>query len=194
MFEPSNGFKGFNLNLGCPNPEVIKDGQGCAMIRRINKTNKIVKIFKDRGYNISVKLRLGRNKSEKEKKVYLNLMSGVDADFFIVHARHGQQTYADPADFSIYEDCIKTGKVIIANGDIRNLDQIDYLKRIGVSGVMIGRAAVLNPAIFNKLKGLPSPELKVMLNEYLELSDKFQEAPKYGKNVIKHTVISDVQG
>ena len=41
MFEPSRGFKGFNLNLGCPDPKVIRLGQGCAMVRRISKTRKI---------------------------------------------------------------------------------------------------------------------------------------------------------
>ncbi len=55
------------------------------------------------------------NKFEKEKKVYLNLINEVDADFFIVHARHGQETYEDPVDSSVYEECVKTNKIIIAN-------------------------------------------------------------------------------
>ncbi len=90
--------------------------------------------------------------SQKEKKVYLNLIKELDVDFFIVHARHGKETYKNPADFSVYEGCVKTNKVIIANGDIKTKEQIDYLKSIGVKGAMIGQAALKNPNIFNEIK------------------------------------------
>ena len=150
-FKPQEGFIGFNLNLGCPSPDHINKGIGCAMIKRINKVKKIVQIIKDYNYPVSIKLRLGLNKFEKQKKVYLNLIKEVDADFFIVHARHGKENSKDPADFNVYPECVKTNKVIIANGDITTKEQIEYLKSIGVKGVMIGRAAVKNPNIFSLL-------------------------------------------
>ena len=157
MFEPFHGFKGFNLNLGCPSPDVVRIGQGCALVRRIAKTRKLVQIFKDRGFPISIKMRLGLNKLDKERKVYLNLIDAVDADFFAVHARYGAQTYSEPADFSVYEECVKTGKRIAANGDITKAEQIEKLKEIGISDFMIGREAVSYPAIFNRLKGKECP-------------------------------------
>jgi len=92
------------------------------------------------------------NKFEKEKKTYLNLIKEVDADFFIVHAKHGKERSKDPADFSVYKECVETNKVIIANGDIKTKEQIEYLKSIGVKGAMIGRAAVEDPSIFKRLK------------------------------------------
>jgi tRNA-dihydrouridine synthase len=186
IFEPSKGFQGFNLNLGCPSPQVIHLGQGCAMVRRISKTKKILSIFKDYGFKASVKMRLGLNQRDKENKVYLHLIDALDADFFVVHARHGQQTYNEPADFKVYEECVKTGKKIIANGDIKTKEQIAYLKSVGVSGAMIGRAAVLDPAIFNRLKGLSAPELEKITKEYLELSEKYLEPFRYRKNILKH--------
>ena len=152
-FEPQKGFLGFNLNLGCPSPEMIKRGLGCASIKRISKIQKIVKIIKNHGFNVSLKIRLGMNQYEKEKKVYLNLIKKVEADFFIVHAKHGKERSRDPADFSVYEECVNTGKIIIANGDIKTKEQIDYLKSIGVKGAMIGRAAIENPDIFKILSG-----------------------------------------
>ena len=91
------------------------------------------------------------NKFEKEKKSYLNLIKEVDADFFIVHARHGKETYKNPADFDVYKECVKTNKIIIANGDIKTKEQIKYLKSIGIKGAMIGRAALENPNIFKNL-------------------------------------------
>lgn len=151
-FEPEKGFLGFNLNLGCPSPKVINAGLGCAMIKRIAKVQKLIKCIKDKGYPVSIKMRLGLNQREKEKKAYLNLINQVDADFFIVHARHAGQTYNDPPDTSIYQECVDTGKVIIANGSISTAKQVTELKNIGVKGVMIGRAAIPNPSIFNILK------------------------------------------
>ncbi|MBR9692927.1 tRNA-dihydrouridine synthase family protein [Candidatus Woesearchaeota archaeon] len=150
-FTPEKGFLGFNLNLGCPSPDMIQRGLGCALIKRISKVKKMVQTIRNHNYPVSIKLRLGMNAFEKEKKTYLNLINEVDADFFIVHARHGKEKNKDPADFSVYEECVKTNKVIIANGDITTKEQIASLKSIGIKGAMIGRAAVKNPAIFEEL-------------------------------------------
>ena len=153
-FIAQKGFLGFNFNLGCPSPKIVQKGLGCALIKRTNKVKMLVKIVHDHGYSASIKLRLGMNQFEKDKKTYLNLINEVDADFFIIHARHGKERNKDPADFKIYEDCVKTKKIIIANGDIETVEQIEYLKSIGVRGAMIGRAALDDPTIFNKLKQL----------------------------------------
>ena len=187
MFEPQKGFCGFNLNLGCPSPQVIKIGQGAAMIKRVMKNKKLVDVIKDRGYNVSIKLRLGLNAFEKSRKVYLNLIDAVNADFFIVHARHAGQFYNEPADFSVYEECVKTGKTIIANGDIKTKEQIEFLKKIGVKGVMIGRTAVNDPTIFARLKGIKHISKEEMIAEFNNLSEKYGEAFKYRKNVAKHS-------
>lgn len=152
QFKPQKGFLGFNLNLGCSSPNMIRRGLGCALIKRISKVKKLVQTIRNHGYPVSIKLRLGMNKFEKEKKVYLNLINEINADFFIVHARHGQETYEDPVDSSVYEECVKTNKIIIANGGIKTKEQIQHLKSIGIKGAMIGRVATKNPNIFNELK------------------------------------------
>lgn len=184
-FRPHPGFQGFNLNLGCPSPDIVALGQGCVMSRRISKTRKIVEIFKERGFPISVKMRLGLTARDKTNKVYLNLLRGVEADFFIVHARYGLQGYTTPADFSVYEECVSTGRKIIANGDIKTQEQIDDLKSIGVIGAMIGRAAISDPLIFRRLQNQQVPLLQDVLNEYKALAQSYQEPFKYQKNILK---------
>ncbi|MFH1424244.1 MAG: tRNA-dihydrouridine synthase family protein [archaeon] len=191
MFEPPKGFEGFNLNLGCPSPEVIREGQGCALVRRVAKTKKLLDMFRDHGFKASVKMRLGLNQRDKENKVYLNLISGVDAEFFVVHARHGTQTSAEPADFSVYEECVETGKNIIANGDIHTKKQVEFLKNMGVKGVMIGREAVRDPAIFDRLKKGQAPAREELVGEYLELTEKFAEPEKYRKMILKCGIDKD---
>ncbi|RJQ17056.1 tRNA-dihydrouridine synthase family protein [Candidatus Woesearchaeota archaeon] len=184
-YQPPKQFKGINFNMGCPAPKVLNIGLGCALMKRIALTKKLVAIVKDYGYPCSLKIRLGMNKFEKEKKVYLNLIDAVDADYFIVHARYGTQTYAEPADFSIYPECVALGKTIIANGDIHTSEQVALLRDMGVQGVMIGRAAVHDPSIFNKLKGLPVPSVEKIKEEYVALAEKFNSRFKYRDNILK---------
>lgn len=182
-FTPSKGFKGFNLNLGCPSPYVIKQGIGSAMIKRITKVNKILELIQEK-YPCSIKMRLGMNGYEKFHKVYLNLIKSTNAEFYIVHARHGNEHYDSPADNSVYKECLETGKTIIANGDILDRDDVKRLQNIGVHGVMLGRAAVYNPGIFQVLKGKEQIDFKTLREEYLALVEKFQTPYAYQHNVL----------
>jgi tRNA-dihydrouridine synthase B len=183
-FKPEPGFLGFNLNIGCPSPEFVNKGMGCAMIKRISKVKKMIDIIKKKGYNASLKLRLGMNQFEKEHKTYLNLIKEIDCDFFVVHARHGKQSYADKADWSIYEECCDTGKRIIANGDIKTEEDVKLLRSYHVSGVMIGRQSVVNPAIFNWLKSIKDMRLDRLTDEYNDISEDDADS-RYRKNVFK---------
>lgn len=151
-FKPTGGFQGFNLNLGCSSPEFIRQGIGAAMIKRVSRVSEIAKLISKSGFECSIKLRLGLNDYEKGKGAYLNLINGVDASFFVVHARTAMQTLEDPADFSVYSKCVDTGKRIVANGDIKTKKQVAELKKSGLFGAMVGRAAMGNPKIFHELR------------------------------------------
>lgn len=184
-FESFDGFCGFNLNLGCPDLQVVSMGYGCAMIKNFSKVKRMVDMIKNKGYPCSVKMRLGKNAKEKEKKFYLNTIKEVDADFFIIHGRHGEEGYDVKPDYSVYEECCKTGKIIIANGDIDSKEKVEILKLYGVKGVMIGRSAINNPQIFNLLKGNKLISLEEIKKEYNELAEKYNAPFRYRKNVMK---------
>ena len=151
-FNPEKGFKGFNLNLGCPSQSYVRQGIGSAMIKRPTKVARMVDIIRKYDYNVNLKLRLGVNFAEKSEKVYLKLIDKVEADFFVIHARHRSESYEDKADWSIFPECVATGKQIVANGDIRTKQDVKKMKEMGCKGVMIGRAAIDNPQIFKELK------------------------------------------
>lgn len=185
-FVPEKGFIGFNLNLGCPAPNFVNKGIGCAMVKRISKTKKLIDIIKDKGYNASIKMRLGLNQYEKEKKAYINLIKNVNADFFVVHARHGNQTYKEKADWSVFQECTETGKNIIANGDIKTKNEVEKIRSFGCKGVMIGRAAITNPMIFAELKELKIPALYKIEAEYNKLVKERNPRFRYPKNIFKH--------
>ncbi len=174
----------FNLNLGCPSPEVIVQGGGAALVKRTKRVAELVKILKTLEYPVSVKIRLGLNSYEKEKKVYLQLLKEVDADAFIIHARHARQNSSEAADWSVFEECLHTGKHIIPNGDIAERKDIDYFKKLGIKEVMIGRAALRNPSVFQYLKGKEKVSLDVLKKEYMALTQKYTSALKYRENVL----------
>lgn len=185
-FSPEKNFSGFNLNLGCPAPNFVNTGMGCAMVKRVSKTKTIIDIIKDAGYPASIKMRLGLNAFEKERKAYLNIIDAVNADFFVVHARHGGQSYKDSADRSVYPDCVKSGKIIIANGDVKSMTDIEELKALGCHGAMIGRAAISDPQIFAKLKGLSTTSLEEIKKEYEALCIERNSPFRYRQNIFKN--------
>ena len=153
-FTPFPGFEGFNLNLCCPSVGVIRQGKGAAMVKRAAKTQRLVSIIQGHGYAASVKLRLGTNEHEKRNKVYLNCLGGVEADLFIVHAKTAAQESGEPEDYSVFPECVEAagGVPVIANGGVDSAEKVKALTGMGVAGVMIGRAALCNPAVFDALK------------------------------------------
>ena len=175
-----------NLNLGCPSPEVICEGGGAALIKRIDRVKELVSIVQKIGLPITIKLRLGLNGYEKDKKIYLHLIHQVNADAFIIHARHGREKSSTPADWSVFSELLDTGKNIIANGDINTPSDVSYFSKMGISSVMIGRAAVRNPSIFSLMKGgklIPKEEI---IKRYEELCKLYPSHPKYAANFKKY--------
>lgn len=194
-FKVFNGFMGFNLNMSCPSADVMRAGCGAAMVKRIAKTQRLVGIIKKKfpEKSVSLKIRLGMNEFEKRHKVYLNSIKGVDADYYVVHAKTGMQSSGEPADDSVYSECVEAAnkKPIIANGGITSIQKVKEVQAMGVGGVMIGRAAMKQPAIFDILKnGLEMqdkkiPSIEEIKKEYLALADKFNAPPKYRQNLLK---------
>jgi len=188
-FEAFPGFEGFNLNLSCPSPDVIRRGKGAAMIKRTAKTRRLVSIIHDHGYKASLKIRLGTNAYEKSQKVYLNSL-GVDADFFVVHAKTAAQESDEGDDYSVYPECVEAaqGTPVIANGGIDSAEKVGLLRGMGIGGVMIGRAALANPAIFDALRnelGLNEPARRVpgveeLKEEYVSLHALLGGTGSYG--------------
>ncbi|OQA31096.1 MAG: tRNA-dihydrouridine synthase A [archaeon ADurb.Bin336] len=197
-FKPFEGFRGFNLNMSCPSKELIKVGRGAGMVKRLTKAQNLVKIIQKYNYPVSIKMRLGANAFEQKHKVYLRLIEGSGADYYIVHPKHGSQNSDEEVQGNqIYEECLDSAKIsgskIIANGGITTPKKVIELKKIGVSGVMIARAALKNPSIFDYLKNEAGfntpikkiPSIKELKEEYTQLSNKFSSPHKYKENLSK---------
>jgi tRNA-dihydrouridine synthase len=194
-FKPFDGFMGFNLNLSCPSKDVIRQGKGAAMVKRGAKTARLVSVIRDHGHPVSVKMRLGLNQFEKDRKLYLNNLGGVDPDFFVVHVKHAVQSSGEKEDNSVYPECVEAarGIPIIANGGIETPETVQSLVEMGVGGVMMGRPAMGNPAIFDYMKNelgvndppRPVPTIDDLKREYNDIFEAIGGSEKYRSRFLK---------
>jgi tRNA-dihydrouridine synthase B len=189
-FKPFLGFKGFNINLGCPSIDVVKAGLGSAMIKRSTKVQKLIDLVRKYNYPVSIKCRLGMNNFEKKNKAYMKLINNTTPDYFIIHLRHAWQKYSEPADWSVVPELIsaanKLGKKVVINGDIHKKEQIDYLKKLGAHGAMLARAAVYDPSIFGQIAGKRGKvPIESLRREYLDLTTKYNTPPRFKEQVLE---------
>jgi tRNA-dihydrouridine synthase A len=194
-FKSFDGFMGFNLNLSCPSKDVIRQGKGAAMVKRAAKTARLVSTIRDHGHPVSVKIRLGLNGYEKENRLYLNNLGGVDPDFFVVHAKHAAQSSDEEEDNSVYPECVETarGIPVIANGGIETSETVRSLMDMGVGGVMMGRSALGNPAILDIMKNdlginnppKPVPTVDALKREYDSIYEVIGGSEKYRSRFMK---------
>ena len=194
-FKPFNGFMGFNLNLSCPSTDVIRQGKGAAMVKRAAKTARLVSTIRDHGHPVSVKISLGLNGYEKENRLYLNNLGGVDPNFFVVHAKHAAQSSSEMEDNFVYPECVDAarGIPVIANGGIETPETVRSLMEMGVGGVMMGRSAMGNPAIFVLMKNelgindppKPVPTVIELKREYDGIYEAIGGSEEYRSRFLK---------
>ena len=155
------GFDGVDINMGCPDRTIEKQGCGSAMIKTPEKAIEIIQAardgIKESGKNIpvSVKTRVGYNKEDIEGWIGLLLQQNLAA--LTIHARTRKDLSKVPANWNYISrvvklrDQISPETIIIGNGDIVDrADGLEKAKQYGADGLMIGRACFGNPWIFNQ--------------------------------------------
>lgn len=155
------GFDGVDINMGCPDKTIEKQGAGACMIK--NKENAIEVIravkrgIKNSGKDIpvSVKTRVGYYKDEIEEWIPMILKEGVDA--LTIHARTRKDLSKVPADWNYVKRVVELRNklapetVIVGNGDVISIaDGKEKAKHTGCDGIMVGRAMFGNPWFFDE--------------------------------------------
>ena len=178
------GFKKINLNMGCPQPKIIKNGSGSALL--LNKVfieNLICKLKKHLSSDteISIKIRTGY-KNFSEPEFYLNLANKYQLDFICVHGRTQEQIYGGTADWDIIRKLGTLPRKVdfIGNGDLfEPHDIIQKINNSNLDGIMLARGIIGNPWLISQIKELMKfgkiftipkfSEVKSTLLEHLEL-------------------------
>lgn len=150
------GFDGIDINMGCPDKTIEKQGAGACMIKTPDVAIEIIKACKEGAGDlpVSVKTRVGYNKVEIEEWIPVLLGQGLAA--LTVHARTRKELSAVPADWSRIKrvveirNAMKVPTLIIGNGDVTTIeDGIIKARETGCDGIMIGRGIFGNPWFFD---------------------------------------------
>ena len=175
------GFDGIDMNMGCPDKSVVRQGAGSALIKTPKLASEIIQAA-IRGAGdlpVSVKTRVGFNKEEIDTWIPELLKEDIKA--LTIHARTKKEMSTVPANWAYVKRVVKlvkeSGKDIpvIGNGDVKNLDEAR--KRIletGCDGVMIGRGVFGNPWFFSgrEIRDVSINEKIKALVEHIKIFDK----------------------
>lgn len=145
-----------DINMGCPAPKIFQNGDGCALMKDIEKAyNVICSVKQNTSLPVSVKFRSGVDDKNINAMEFAKMCEQAKADFITVHPRTREQFYSGKADWSVIKKVVEAVNIpVIANGDICTREAMnEVLNFTGAHSVMIGRAALGNPAIFDEIKG-----------------------------------------
>lgn len=155
-----------DINMGCPVPKVVSNGEGSALLKNPDLASEIVEaVVKAVDIPVTVKIRIGWDKNSINAVEMAKRLEAAGAALICVHGRTREQQYAPYADWTQIAAVKKAVNIpVIGNGDIFTPD--DALKMINETecdGIMIGRGALGNPWIFentvNLFEGRPIREI-----------------------------------
>ena len=163
-----------NLNMGCPYGRMTSWLTGGGMLKRPELLQEIIPALREAiTGTFSVKLRAGYDDPQQVFSL-LPLFEAAEVDFLVLHPRTVRQAYNGLADHGVTAEVVKrTGIPVIANGDIRNsAGGLRVLAETGAAGLMLGRGAIGEPMLFERLRGRAAAEpdrseRRAMLYRYL---------------------------
>ena len=183
------GFKGIDLNMGCPVPNVATKGKGSGLIQRPETAAEIIQAAKAGGLPVSVKTRLGYSDID-EWRDWLTHVFEQDIANLSIHLRTRKEMSKVDAHWELIgeikkvRDAIAPNTLLTINGDIPDRKTgLELAEKYGIDGVMIGRGIFQNPYAFEKEpKEHTSEELLGLLRLHLDLFDKYtKEEPRQFK-------------
>lgn len=174
------GFKGIDLNMGCPVANVAKKGKGSGLILRPERAAEIIQAAKAGGLPVSVKTRLGYYNIE-EWKEWLRHVFKQDIANLSIHLRTRKEMSKVDAHWELIEaikemrDEVAPQTLLTINGDIPDRQKgMELATKYGIDGVMIGRGIFHNPFAFEKdPREHTSKELLDLFRLHLELFEKY---------------------
>ncbi len=187
------GYDGIDINMGCPDGSVEKQGAGAALMKKPELAKKIIQeaIRGAGSLPVSVKTRLGFNEID-----YGWIKNLIDTDIvaLAVHGRTRKEMSKVPAHWDEIgkagEMIKKSGKLAIGNGDVMSMSEVrEKAKQYGLDGIMVGRGIFHNPWLFSlaatAARGQADKEVdapKERINLLLKHLDNFEKLWPEGKN------------
>ena len=177
------GFDGVDINMGCPDKTIEKQGAGAKLMLNSSLAVHIVEAAKRgaKGLPISVKTRLGYNKDILDE--WLPALLAAQPAAITIHARTRKEMSKVPARWERVKRAVeirnelKSETLIIGNGDLKDVEDAEQkIKETGADGAMLGRAVFGNPWLFADAKSSePSRGIETRLRVLVEHTKLFEE-------------------
>ena len=152
--EHMSAFDIVDINMGCPVPKIVNNGEGCSLMLDIALAEKIIKAVRKNVRTLTVKFRKGFYESETNAVEFAKMCAGAGADAVTVHGRSREQFYGGASDLGIIARVAAAVKIpVIGNGDVFFLKGVTperMLSETGCKGVMAARGALGRPYVFSK--------------------------------------------
>ena len=174
-----------DINMGCPAPKVVKNGDGSKLLLNLKLISKIVKeAVKNTEKPITVKIRKGWNDENIVAVQAAKIIEEAGAKAITVHGRTREQYYSGQVDLDIIKEVKKEVKIpVIGNGDIKSAkDAIKMFEYTGVDGIMIGRGILGEPW-----------EMKNIITELQGNKEIIEKTPKEKFEIIKEHIELEIQ-
>ena len=176
------GFKGVDINMGCPVPNVATRGKGSGLILRPDVSAELIQAAKAGGLPVSVKTRLGY-KDINEWEEWLTHILKQDIANLSIHLRTRKEMSQVDAHWELIpeikklRDRVAPNTLLTINGDIPDRQKgLELAEKYGIDGVMIGRGIFKNPFAFEKEpKEHSTQEYLDLLRLQLDLQDEYSE-------------------
>jgi putative TIM-barrel protein, nifR3 family len=160
-----------DINFGCPVKKVVSKGAGAGVLKDIDLMVRLTKaVVNSTSLPVTVKTRLGWDEQSINIEEVAERLQDVGISALTIHARTRSQMYKGHSDWSYIAKVKNNPRIhipIFGNGDIDSPEKaLEYRNKYGIDGIMIGRAAIGYPWIFNEIKHyfatgelLPSPTI-----------------------------------
>ncbi|MCL5040837.1 MAG: tRNA dihydrouridine synthase DusB [Firmicutes bacterium] len=137
-----------DINMGCPTPKIVKNGEGAALLRDPDLAARIVaSVVQSVRIPVTVKMRRGWDEANINGPVVARRVAEEGAAAVTMHGRTRSQGYSGRANWAVVaEVCQLLSIPVFGNGDIRSPEEAEQrIAETGCAGVMVGRAALGNP-------------------------------------------------